>query len=260
MPDPDRAAPDPAERAPAPGDRDEAGEDQGQDDPSGASPLVRLATEAPATVGRAAATAVSAVGGVVGAAARRWDERPGARVRRLRRLSRQPLANLYERHPDARNATPREIGVRSVDLDEIAGTAVGGITQRGGDFLPLKPFRSQNWAGRWQRLLRAVDNLTILPPIDLVRYGGRYWVTDGHNRVAAALYVGQVEIDANITELVPPGANPSERPSNLAAALTGTRALRAAGRGGRLTGVDNEIPPLRQDELARERDRHPDDG
>lgn len=176
------------------------------------------------------------------AAAARWRGRPGARSRDLARRGRTPLPNLYEVHPEARVATPREIGLRSIDLDEIAGTAVGGPAQRGADFKPLPAFRSQNWQARWQRIRRAVDQLAVLPPIDVVRYppGDRVWVSDGHNRVAAALEVGQVAIDANVTELVPPGENPSERPGDLAAALTGTRSLRAAGQGGRLQSVSDE--------------------
>lgn len=180
--------------------------------------------------------AVHAVGGAVHAvqaAARRWDERPGARVRRLRRVSRTPLPYLYDVHADARRAVPRELGVRTVGTDEIAGTAVGGATQRGADFLPLRPFRSQNWMNRWQRIRNAMSRLEVLPPIDVVRYRDRYWVLDGHNRVAAALYAGQVGVDANVVELVPPGGRPSERPASLAAVLEGTQAVRTAGRGSR---------------------------
>jgi hypothetical protein len=180
--------------------------------------------------------AVDAVGGAVHAvqaAARLWDERPGARVRRLRRSAREPLSYLYDAHPEARRAVPREIGVRSLDTDEIVGTAVGGAAQRGADFLPLKPFRSKNWVQRWQRIRNAMSQLEMLPPIDVVRYGDGYWVLDGHNRVAAAKYGGQREVDANVVELVPPGGRASERPTSLAAVLTGTRALRAAGGGGR---------------------------
>jgi len=174
------------------------------------------------------------VGGAVGAArsaANRWDERPGSRVRRLRRLARQPLPYLYDLHPDARQANPRELGIKTIDADLIAGTAVGGATQRGGDFLPLKAFRSVNWQGRWQRIRAAVDRLAVLPPIDVLRFADRFWVLDGHNRVAAALYAGQIQVDANVVELVPPDGQPSERPGDLAAVLSESRALRNAGEG-----------------------------
>ena len=54
--------------------------------------------------------------------------------------------------PEARQARPVQVGLRTIDVADIAGTSVGGGDQRGGDFLPLKPFRGKNWSGRWQRL------------------------------------------------------------------------------------------------------------
>jgi len=218
------------------------------DGPANAPGLVgRVTDRVEGAVGDAVDKASDVVGGALGgvigvarAAADRWDERPGARVRRVRRRGREPLPYLYAVHPEARSAAPREIGVETIDVDRIAGTAVGGVTQRGGDFLPLKAFRSANWQGRWQRIRLALDRLAVLPPIDVVRYADRYWVLDGHNRVAAALYAGQVGIDANVVELVPPGASPTERPAHLAAVLTGSRAVRTAGSGRRVAPVADE--------------------
>ena len=180
-------------------------------------------------VARRVASAIEdAVGGAVQATSRRWDERPGARVRRLRRLGREPLPYLYEVHPEARQANPRELGVMPIEVDDVAGTAVGGATQRGADFLPLKPFRGANWNGRWQRLRAASDRLTILPPIDVVRSHDAYWVLDGHNRVALALYAGQLEIDANVVELVLSGGSLSIRPASLELAIQEGSDLRSA--------------------------------
>ena len=172
-------------------------------------------------------SAASAVGAVVEAAGRRFDERPGARVRRVRRLGQIPLPYLYDVHPDARRRTPRELGVRTIDVTDIAGTAVGGAQQRGSDFLPLKPFRSLNWQGRWQRLNQAFDTLTTLPPIDVLRYDDRYWVVDGHNRVAIALYRGQSAIDADVVDLVDPNRPPSEPAESFASLVEDSRELRA---------------------------------
>ncbi len=160
-------------------------------------------------------------------------ERPGARVRRVRRMGTQPLAYLNDVHPDVGRALPTQVGLRTIPVEDIAGTAVGGGAQRGGDFLPLRPFRGRNWNGRWQRLNRAQNDLAILPPIEVVKHGGRYWVVDGHNRVGLALYHGQPEIDATITELVASGDRRSEPIVTFAPSIAGSRALRTAGGGHR---------------------------
>jgi hypothetical protein len=184
-------------------------------------------------VASAAEPIVDRVNQAIGDVGRSWDERPGARVRRVRRMGSAPLANLYEVHPDARLARPVQVGTRTTDVGDICGTAVGGGDQRGGDFLPLKPFRGANWTGRWQRLRKAQDRLAILPPIDVVKYAGCYWVLDGHNRVALALYGGQIAVDATIVELIPPGGQRTEPVLSLAASVAESRSLRAAGGGDR---------------------------
>lgn len=148
-------------------------------------------------------------------------------------LDAQPLANLYELYPEARQASPHELGMRFVPIEEIRGTAVAGAAQRGGDFLPLRQLRGDNWAARWQRILAANEQLKPLPPVDLIKYNGEYWVVDGHNRVAAALYGKGVGLDAMIIELVPLDGSTSERPRNLLSYLGETGELRAAAQGRR---------------------------
>lgn len=181
----------------------------------------------------AAEPIVERIGQAVEGVERSFAERPGARVRRVRRMGSTPLAYLKTVHPDARAALPVQVGLRTIPVDEIAGTAVGGGDQRGGDFLPLKSFRGRNWHGRWQRLNRAQEALAILPPIEVLKFGDRFWVVDGHNRVALALYSGQPEIDATITELVPRGGRRTEPILELASTIGGSRALRTAGQGQR---------------------------
>ena len=185
------------------------------------------------TVGRLVDAVESAAGPIagglsaaIGAAASTIGELPGARVRRLRRQARTPLASLHRLHPEAVRARPVMIGLRSIPIDRIQGTAVEGGDQRGSDFLPLKPFRTQNWRARWQRLRAAQDRLAILPPIDVQKYGDAYWVVDGHNRVALALYDNQAEIDASVTELVPMGQTRTEPISTLEAEVDALRDVR----------------------------------
>jgi hypothetical protein len=205
-------------------------------------------------VAAAAEPFVDRVGQAIDDVERSWNERPGARVRRVRRMGSAPLRHLYDLYPEARQARPVQVGTRTLDVGEIAGTAVGGGDQRGGDFLPLRPFRGHNWSTRWQRLRQAQDRLAVLPPIDVVKYADRYWVVDGHNRVALALYGGQLEIDANVVELVPPGGQRTEPILSLAASAADSRSVRTAGRGHRpsdelsmdqspsLDSLDRELP------------------
>jgi hypothetical protein len=198
-------------------------------------------------VAAAAEPIVDRVQGAIEDAGRTWNERPGARVRRIRRLGGVPLPYLYDVHPDARLARPVQIGLQTIDVADIAGTAVGGGDQRGGDFLPLKPFRGRNWAARWQRLRQAQDRMAILPPIDVVKYAGRYWVVDGHNRVALALYGGQVAIDAIVVELVPSGGQRTEPIGSLAASAAESRSVRTAGSGHRPSdelSINDPIVPV----------------
>lgn len=176
---------------------------------------------------------VDRVSQAIEGAERSWHERAGARVRRVRHLGKVPLGYLMDVHPEARAARPVQVGLRTIAVADITGTAVGGGDQRGGDFLPLRPFRGANWRGRWQRLRAAHDRLVNLPPIDVLKYADRYWVVDGHNRVALALYAGQVEIDASIVELVPPGQRRTEPIVSHAPSAAESRSIRTAGRGQR---------------------------
>lgn len=179
-----------------------------------------------ATAGAASGPFVDSVGSAIGAALDSIRESAGRRVRRIRRMSHEPLPSLPDLYPEARRARPVEIGFRTLDVADIRGTAVGGGDQRGADFLPFRAFRSKNWSARWQRLRKAHDRLADLPPIDVVKYDGSYWIVDGHNRVGLALYVGQVAIDASVVELVPPGGHRTEPIGSLAAEVESSRMVR----------------------------------
>jgi hypothetical protein len=181
--------------------------------------------------GRVVGPVAGALGTVLGAANQAWSGRDAIVGRRLRRRPKQPLASLYEFYPEARLASPRELGLRFVPLEEIRGTAVAGAAQRGSDFLPLKPFRGGNWEARWRRILLANERLIPLPPVDLVKFDGEYWVVDGHNRVASAFYANGAGLDAMVTELVPLDGQTSERPSSLLSFFPEAGGMRAAAQG-----------------------------
>lgn len=203
--------------------------------------------------GAVVSAALTPVRSLASGANRLIAERPGARVRRIREMGHHDLVNLWDISPEARRASIRELGLISVPVDLIRGTAVEGPVQRAGDFLPLKARRSGDWRGRWQRILNALDRLESLPPVELIKFGDDYWVVDGHNRVAAALYNGQVELDAVVEELRLPGmASTRSNPSpNIAAVLEGSLDLRAAGSG-RLSPTVSRPDDLEGLQQARE--------
>jgi hypothetical protein len=111
----------------------------------------------------------------------------------------QPLRRLADVHPGPPTGG-RWVGLRTVPTECIRGTA-SMPASRGQDFRPLGGREPADWQSRWSRLMSATRDQAILPPVQLVRAGGDYWVVDGHNRVALARDRGQLWIDADITEL-----------------------------------------------------------
>jgi hypothetical protein len=181
--------------------------------------------------GRARRLAAGAEG-VADAIVEAGEALPGRRRNR-------PLPNLYEVHPDSRLAPIRELGLCAIPVDEVIGTAVQGVAQRGLDFQPLPAFRSTNWRGRYQRIREALDRLETLPPIDVLKTAEGYWVVDGHNRVAAARANHQVAIDAVVRYVMLPG-QPVELPGSLAPVLVGSDQIRAVGRGRFTPGLSTD--------------------
>jgi hypothetical protein len=111
----------------------------------------------------------------------------------------RPLPRLADVHPG--HATGgRWIGLHAVPVECIRGTATAG-GPRASDFRPLLGRATADWRFRWSRLESAMEEETALPPIQLIRVAGDYWIVDGHNRVALAKEHGQLWIDADINEL-----------------------------------------------------------
>ena len=188
--------------------------------------LARAATRVAETASDVVETASDVVS-TAGAAAGRLFE--GSRETRLRKLNRTPIPNLFELHPEARSAARRNMGLMTIPVAEVLGTAVEGPAQRGADFTPLPRLKGANWRQRWQRLKAAQDRLAILPPIDVLHAGGGYWIVDGHNRVALALLIGQEDIDANVTHVHLPGTDDANLPTgSLQTVLADSQELRLA--------------------------------
>ena len=200
----------------------------------------------------ARASAVLVLGALVGRL-RDAVVRQRSQADRRRSDASSVLPSLFERHPDAYRMPRRPIGIRSVPLDAIVGT-MRHPSQNTADFLPLPRLRGENWRARWQRIRRATERLTTLPPVDLVQVGDEYYVADGHNRVAAARAAQAVEIDADVTQLLVPGVTRPEPMSFDAGSLYGAEEVRQAA-GGRLSRTLEQRPA---EDLISRRDLAPD--
>ena len=90
----------------------------------------------------------------------------------------------------------RQLGLRTIRLDTIAGTVDSGH-----DF--DRHFRptSGRVRERWVQLALAQRRGAAIPPIEVYRVGGLHFVSDGHHRVSIAAATGQQAIDAYVTEI-----------------------------------------------------------
>ena len=228
---------DPAEPETAPTDEPAADEPLAQAvlrrAAAGAADVVDTVAGTPEALRDLTEAVVKRVQRMADAAVQQWRNREAARIRHLRSLNKEPLPSMFDVHPDARNAFRRELGLATIPVEEILGTAVEGPDQRGRDFLPLPAFRSTNWAGRWHRVRRAMADLVTLPPIDVLKAGGGYWVVDGHNRVAAALYAGQLDVDAVVIVVALSGDATDDPAASLAPLRAEAEEMQAAGLGSR---------------------------
>ena len=91
------------------------------------------------------------------------------------------------------------LGVRPIRVKRIVGSA-GKAGQIGPDFLPLASGPAR---GKYQDLLNAMKRGEEVPPIAVYSLGSRYFVIDGHTRVAAARELGIEFIDADVIEALP---------------------------------------------------------
>jgi hypothetical protein len=91
------------------------------------------------------------------------------------------------------------LGVRPVRVKRIVGSA-GKADKLGPDFRPLGPGPA---AQHYRQILRLMRAGTLFPPISVYQVRNRFFVIDGHTRVAAAKELGIEFLDAEVTECLP---------------------------------------------------------
>jgi hypothetical protein len=83
-------------------------------------------------------------------------------------------------------------------LQDIAGATDGADGKFDRDFLPTD--ERSRW--RFQAIAMALREGRELPPIEVYRLQGRYYVADGHHRVAVARALDEQSISAYVTEIL----------------------------------------------------------
>lgn len=84
-------------------------------------------------------------------------------------------------------------GLQTVALDQIVGS-IGRSREFDRAFFP----RQTHTMDRWLNLAKANYRAEALPPVDLVKVGDHYFVSDGNHRVSVARALGQEEIEAKV--------------------------------------------------------------
>ena len=148
---------------------------------------------------------------------------------RQRTRNPEPVRNFSTDMEAHGHVSRHHVGIVTVSVRQIVGS-VGRAHELGSDFLPrrrawgasrgdaryrwVKKAMAQAWDVDFDQIHRVTGRYyshgeydakpgTVLPPIELYKLDGRYYVVDGHHRVAAALSLGQIEMDAVVTEYTP---------------------------------------------------------
>jgi hypothetical protein len=87
------------------------------------------------------------------------------------------------------------LGMRAVPVAQIGGS-VGRCSEFDRGFMPARASVGE----RWKRIDRVFRRGEELPPVNLYKIGGFYFVLDGHHRVSVVRYHGVEWIDAHVTE------------------------------------------------------------
>jgi hypothetical protein len=116
-----------------------------------------------------------------------------------------PYASLIQALQAYQQIPGRQIEM--IPLAQIVGS-VGRYRDFTRDFRP----RGGISGDRWVRVYRAMGSLEGVPPVELYKLGGVYFVADGNHRVSAAHAAGFDKIAAYVTEIpVDPGLEAGDR-------------------------------------------------
>jgi ferredoxin len=114
--------------------------------------------------------------------------------------------NVFQKLYKGQNLSEQKyLGIRTVPVAQIKGSV-----NRWREFDEY--FREEDAVpAKLNSLREAVDKMVVLPPISLYKVDDGYYVIDGNHRVVIAKLNQQVDIDAEVYELLPPADTAEHR-------------------------------------------------
>lgn len=106
----------------------------------------------------------------------------------------EALLNLHEVAQSDTVQTRSHAGVRLVPIDRVRGSE-GRCDDFDATFQPLKRLSDE----RWISIFCAQEIDVPLPLVELIQVNDLYFVRDGHHRISVARWLGQKEIEAEVT-------------------------------------------------------------
>jgi len=104
------------------------------------------------------------------------------------------LLSLADTQTQRTVQTRRHGGVQLVPLARIRGSE-GRCRDFDAEFRPLQEFSEE----RWVSIAYAQMKDVTLPLVELIEVNGAYFVRDGHHRISVARWLGQQEIESEVT-------------------------------------------------------------
>jgi len=116
------------------------------------------------------------------------------------------MVQEIEKYPE------RNLGVREIPLDMIAGTkTMGRQNSFAGNFMPLMETDTE-FAAKWSVLYDSACEEGIKEPIKAYEFMNKFYVEEGNKRVSVSKYIGYVSIPGNVIRILPPKSDdPSVR-------------------------------------------------
>ena len=105
--------------------------------------------------------------------------------------------------PGLNRLTQVSLGIMTIPLDRVAGTAtIGRTTAFSRSFLPLLD-PSSEFASKWSLLYDDVELNGLRDPVTAYEYYNQFYIIEGNKRVSVSRMLDAVHIEAHVTRVLP---------------------------------------------------------